>query len=150
MTMTTIRAGAQDSGRLAPLFDGYRGFYGRASDLEGAERFLRGVLERDDSIVLFAAAAEDGAVLGFVQLYRSFSSLRMRPTLVLNDLFVRPDARRRGIARSLVRAARTLAREQGAATVQLETAKSNHSARALYVSEGYALDEEFDHYSLEP
>jgi len=148
-TTITIHANAADSAKLAPLFDSYRGFYGLAPDLEGAEQFLRDRLERRDSVVLSAAAQEDGAMLGFVQLYPSFSSLRMQPTLILNDLYIRPDARRRGIARSLLKGAYALACERGAVFLYLETAKTNRAARGLYESEGYKLDVKFEHYMLE-
>ena len=46
-----------------------------------------------------ATLALDGeAALGFTQLYPSFSSVRMRPIWVLNDLFV-AEGGRRGTAR---------------------------------------------------
>ena len=147
--ITISRAEAGDSARLAPLFDSYRGFYELAADLEGAERFLRERLERKDSIVLYATAQESRAILGFVQLYPCFSSLRMQPTLILNDLYVHQDARRRGIARSLLQGAYALACERGAVFLHLETAKTNRAARGLYESEGYELDRKYEHYNLE-
>ena len=148
-SVITVRAATTDSTRLAPLFDSYRGFYGRPSDLVGAERFLWRRLQDGDSIVLYATAPGETSVFGFVQLYPTFSSLFMRPALVLNDLYVLPGPRRRGVARSLLRAAFDVAREQGAAYLQLQTERTNVAARRLYESEGYRLDEAFDHYELE-
>ncbi len=145
-TITTLRATAADSARLAPLFDSYRGFYGWRPDPEGAERFLRQRLEDQDSLVLYAIADGAGPVLGFVQLYPSFSSLSMRPTFILNDLYVCPEARRRGIARTLLQDVHTTARELGAVSLQLETARSNAGARYLYESEGYRLEQDFVQY----
>lgn len=145
--VTVIRAEPRDASRLAPLFDAYRGFYGATADLPGAERFLRQRLESGESVLLYAEQA--GEALGFVQLYPSFSSVRMRRTFILNDLFVVSGTRRCGIGRRLLREAALMARQAGAAWLQLETAKSNHTARALYLSEGYRLEQAFEQYSLE-
>lgn len=50
----------------------------------------------------------------------------------LGNLAVRPDARRRGLGRRLVRAACGAARRAGARTLYLEVRESNEAARSLY------------------
>ena len=75
---------------LAPLFDGYRQFYGRASDPAAAEAFLRARFDHGES-VLFLATDDSGRPLGFTQLYPSFSSVSLARVFILNDLFVVPD-----------------------------------------------------------
>ena len=50
---------------------------------------------------------------------------------------VAPEARRRGAARALLRAAIAAAAERGATTLYLEVSAANSVARALYVSEGF-------------
>jgi ribosomal protein S18 acetylase RimI-like enzyme len=142
-----LRASLLDTLKLAPLFDAYRSFYGQAPDPEGARRFLEDRLGRRESSLLFAE--EEGEALGFAQLYPSFSSVRMRSALILNDLYVIPAARRRGVARELLSAARVLAQDHGAAMVQLETACANAAAQALYLGEGYVQEQGFEHYVLE-
>jgi ribosomal-protein-alanine N-acetyltransferase len=52
-------------------------------------------------------------------------------------LAVRPEHRRRGHARALVRAALDLAAAKGAATVHLEVRPSNEAALSLYLSLGF-------------
>ena len=71
------RAALSDADALAPLFDAYRGFYGRPSDLPLARRFLAERLGRGESVVLFAV--DETTPCGFTQLYPLFSSLRCRP-----------------------------------------------------------------------
>ena len=140
------RAVVSDADALAPLFDAYRGFYGRPSDLPLARGFLAERLGRGESVVLFAV---DGtSPCGFTQLYPLFSSLRCRPIWMLSDLFVVPDRRGGGVGRRLMEAARAFAREQGAASIELDTAHSNTTAQALYESLGYERDLEFRHYVL--
>lgn len=146
MRVTIIRAEADAVALAAPLFDRYRQFYGQAADLAGAAAFLAERLGRGESVVYLAL--DGAAAVGFVQLYPSFSSVRLRPIWVLNDLFVAESARRQGVARRLLDAARDLARSTGAARLTLSTAKDNAAARSLYLSLGYRVDEAFDHLEL--
>lgn len=142
------RAGPDDLEALVPLFDAYRGFYRRPSDAAGARAFLRARLERGDSVVFLA---EDGErALGFVQLYPTFSSVRMGRWWVLNDLFVAPEARRRGVGRALMERAARHAAETGAEGMELATEKTNERAAALYRSLGWEREEELDRYELFP
>jgi ribosomal protein S18 acetylase RimI-like enzyme len=87
--------------------------------------------------------------VGFTQLYPLFSSVRMRPTWRLNDLFVAREARGRGVARALMAAAEAHARSTGAAWVDLETETSNAAAQALYDGLGWARDTEHVYFSRE-
>ena len=97
----TIRmATSDDLEGLTALFDGYRRFYGNLSDIEGARRFLAARLAASESVVFVAARA--GVLVGFTQLYPSFSSGSMRRLWILNDLFVAPAARRNGIGGALM------------------------------------------------
>ena len=139
MTDTTIsRAGPADLDALAQLFDAYRQFYGQASDVPRARDWLRSRLRVGESVVLLARRG--GAMLGFVQLYPMFSSVRTAKTWILNDLYVDPAARRGGIARNLLDAAAKFAREDGAAGISLETTQDNAAARALYRAAGWNED----------
>lgn len=141
------RAKPGDAERVAPLFDAYRQFYGLAPDPALSCRFIAERLERDESIVLLAQTAE-GAAVGFVQMYPTFSSLRAARVLVLYDLYVAPAARRSGVARSLMEAAVAEARTSGAVALTLQTARTNHAAQRLYESLGWKRDEEFCEYGL--
>lgn len=137
-----------DVDRVAPLFDAYRQFYGLPADLALARRFLSERLSTGESVVLQASDA-DGTVLGFVQMYPSFSSLRAARIYVLYDLFVVPAARGHGVGRALMRAAAEQARRNGAVALVLSTAKTNLSAQGLYESLGWRRDDDFYEYWLE-
>ena len=139
MTELSIsRAGPADLDALALLFDAYRQFYGQATDVPRARDWLRSRLRVGESVVLLARRG--GAMLGFVQLYPMFSSVRTAKTWILNDLYVDANARRGGIARSLLDAAAKFAREDGAAGISLETTQDNAAARALYRAAGWNED----------
>jgi ribosomal protein S18 acetylase RimI-like enzyme len=140
-------AQARDLGEVARLFDAYRQFYGQTADLEAAQAFLRARFERHESVLLVAEAG--AGLCGFTQLYPTFCSVAAAPVFVLYDLFVEPDARRGGVGRALLRAAREHARACGAVRLELATARVNAPAQALYQSEGWVRDEEFYRYSLD-
>lgn len=64
--------------------------------------------------------------------------------LEVRRMFVRPDCRRRGIARALVRALVARARAQGATTVRLVTGDRQPAAVALYLEAGFSQVPGFD------
>lgn len=125
---------------LHQLFDRYRQFYGKPSDLALAERFVKARLENNET--RFFVAVEDNApreplACGFTQLFPSFSSVSGTRILILNDLYVLPEVRQKGVGRALMRAARDYARDTGYGGIKLETQDTNTIGQALYESEGY-------------
>jgi GNAT superfamily N-acetyltransferase len=116
-------------------------------DLDGARRFLAERLGRGEWVIY--AVAEGGRAPGFTQLYPSFSSVSMRPTWFLNDLFVAEGARRRGVGGRLLRAARDRAIKTGAARFALSTAVTNTAAQALYERDGWRRGTAYFHSECE-
>jgi len=133
---------------LSKLFDAYRVFYEKYSDLSGAEIFLKERLDKEDSAI-FAAESTVGDLVGFTQLYPLFSSTRMQKLWLLNDLFINPDFRGKGISILLIEAAKTLCRETNSCGLVLETAKTNIIGNALYPKTGFQLDTEHNYYFWE-
>ena len=136
VTVTPVQPADLDA--LATLFDAYRQFYGQPSDVAAGREWLRTRLRFGESRVLIARRG--GEAVGFVQLYPMFSSVRMARTWILNDLFVLPATRRQGVARQLLDTAAEFARKDGAAAIQLETARDNTAARATYRDAGWHED----------
>jgi len=136
-----------DVAALAPLFDAYRVFYEQASDLTLAQRFLDERLRRGESTIFVAEEGSDA--VGFTQLYPSFSSTRAARIYVLNDLYVAPSHRRRGVGRLLLERAAQFGREQGAVRLALTTMHTNLTAQRLYESVGWKLDEQFRTYTIQ-
>jgi ribosomal protein S18 acetylase RimI-like enzyme len=140
-------AEARDLDQLAELFDQYRQFYECPPDLGAAKNWLAENLERGRSTLF---AADNGSqLLGFTQLYPALCSVDLVDYFVLYDLYVIEAARRQGIARALMKAASEWAKTQGAARLDLETARDNYPGQALYRDLGYELDEVFLKFSLD-
>jgi GNAT superfamily N-acetyltransferase len=131
---------------LVPLFDAYRQFYRQPSDLERARRFLSERLEREQSVIFLAFAGGDA--IGFTQLYPSFSSSAMARIFILNDLYVTPEARRRGVGTVLLEAAARYGRQTGALRLVLSTEITNTTAQSVYERAGWKRDTVFCVYQL--
>lgn len=150
--MKILRATPKNLEQLVPLFDAYRVFYEQASDVELARAFLSRHFSEQTSVIFLALSDKDGDEvaqgIGFSQLYRSFSSVAARHLWILNDLYVAPSARRQGVARQLMEAARAFAKADGALRLVLETAADNVQAQTLYDNLGYSKEQGVCHYAL--
>jgi ribosomal protein S18 acetylase RimI-like enzyme len=130
-----------DADLLVPLFDAYRQFYRQPSDPERGRRFLRERFEHNDSAIFLAF--DDAVAIGFTQLYPSFSSGAMAVIFILNDLFVAPEARRRGAGAALLQAAAQYGSRAGARRLVLSTEINNATAQSLYERAGWKRNTDF-------
>lgn len=146
--IVTRQAILDDLDALIPLFDAYRQFYKKPSDLLAARAFLRDKFDHGESVIFLAW---DGArPVGFTQLFPSFSSVSMARTFLLNDLFVAPSHRRRGVGALLLDAAVRHGRALGAVRLSLSTHVSNTTAQATYQAQGWQRDTDFLVYHFLP
>lgn len=136
-----------DLDALAPLFDGYRQFYGQPANVAAGRDFLEARMRGNESVILLASQA--GRAVGFSQLYPIFSSVSMRRAWLLNDLFVDLAARGQGVGEALLDAAAAHGRTSGAAWLMLQTAHDNTPAQRLYARAGWQLDQQFHTYILD-
>ncbi|EMC0406847.1 GNAT family N-acetyltransferase [Vibrio fluvialis] len=143
--MQVVQATSSDLSAVAELFDAYRQFYNQPANLSAARDFIAQRLDTRDSVIF--VMQHDSELLGFAQLYPSFSSVAMKRMWYLNDLFVASAARRQGVAGLLLTHIRHYAKETQALTVKLATAVDNEQAKALYESHGYVKVTAFDHYT---
>jgi len=83
----------------------------------------------------FVAENADG-VLGMVTYSRRIITGWNTPTVLVQDLFVEPAYRSRGVARALLGCVAALARELGSPIVEL-TVRSDNPARIFYQRNGF-------------
>lgn len=145
-SMQIRRASVEHLDALVPLFDAYRQFYRQPSAPEQAYRFLLDRFEHKESIIFLALT--ETAAIGFTQLYPSFSSAAMSRIFILNDLFVAPEARRRGAGTALLQAAAEYGRRAGAVRLVLSTELTNTGAQSVYEKAGWKRDTVFCTYHL--
>ncbi|REB07284.1 GNAT family N-acetyltransferase [Sporosarcina sp. BI001-red] len=144
--MEIYQATIEDLEGVSKLFNSYRMFYEKTSDLEGARIYIKERLENKDSVIL--VVKKDQKYLGFTQLYPTFSSISMKTAWILNDLYIDSDARKQGIGEMLLHKAKDFAIETSAKSISLSTALDNLSAQRLYEKNGYVRDSEFCQYEL--
>ena len=122
---------------LSLLFDGYRVFYKQTSNLDAAKNFISDRLSFKDSMIF--VAADENKLLGFVQLYPRFSSIRLRRIRLLNDLFVSPEARGQHLRVRLIERAQVLAAPTNSAGLMLEKERTNTLGNKLYPKADFIL-----------
>jgi ribosomal protein S18 acetylase RimI-like enzyme len=89
-------------------------------------------------------AEADAQALGFVLVFPEYSSWRGQVGLYIQDLYVRPGARGRGLARDLLAAALAAAADWAPAYLTLMVDHCNDAAQAWYARRGFVLRERGD------
>lgn len=147
MSVRIKQAQYKDLNSMVDLFDQYRVFYRQESNKPLARDFISERLKKSDSII-FLAEDDQGRALGFTQLYPSFSSVSAKRLWILNDLFVKKEARQQGVAKMLMRTAKEHALNTQAKGLSLMTEVNNSNAQMLYESIGFKKNEDFYQYFL--
>jgi GNAT superfamily N-acetyltransferase len=125
----------EEFAELLPLIAAYQRFY-EVDEIDNDRNrfFFRRFIAPSADGQLLAARDEGAVILGYACLYWHFSSLQATETVLMNDLYVAPEARGRGIGRALIEASAAVARARGAAWLEWATAPDNHTAQRLYDS----------------
>jgi ribosomal protein S18 acetylase RimI-like enzyme len=136
----TVRpAGIADAGAAARLLHEFNTeFDAFTPGVAPLEARLRELLAAGETIVLLGGDGPDGVAV-----------LRLRPTLwtegreaYLEELYVAPERRGRGLGRALLEAAMASACEAGAVRMDLGTGETDTAARYLYESAGFSNRED--------
>jgi GNAT superfamily N-acetyltransferase len=98
------------------------------------EQRLLAMLERDDVIVLLAQ--DPPAALALVTFRPSVWDAG--PVALLEELYVRPSLRSRGIGGALLECAVSLARDRGTETFEINVDEGDVDAQRFYVAHGFA------------
>jgi GNAT superfamily N-acetyltransferase len=121
---------------LLPLIAAYQRFYEVEEIDEERNRtsFSRFLSPSEDGTLL--GAWRGGELVGYACLYWHFTSLVPAETVLMNDLYVDPEARGQGVGRALIEASAAVARERRAHHLEWATAPDNETAQRLYDSTG--------------
>lgn len=94
-------------------------------------------------------AEEDGAPAGFALYFFDYSTWLGRPGLYLEDVFVHPQYRGRGIGKALLKRLAAIALERGCARMKWEVLDWNTSAIEFYSALGAKLKQEWLNVQLD-
>ena len=147
-------ASLRDVTEVARLFNAYRAFYGEPVEETRALEFIRdrialasaqppGQFSVAQYFLAWTDSPDGRRAVGFMHLMPSTNTLAMRPIWILEDLYIEPSARRKGIAAAFLRHAEDFARGTGAERLTLTTAHDNTAAQSLYFKLGYIHEEHF-------
>jgi GNAT superfamily N-acetyltransferase len=118
---------------LLPLMRAYCDFYEVAPSDDGLEEMARALVAAPDGDgMLLVARDGDGNPVGFATVGWKWASTRGARIAVMEDLFVAPEWRGRGVADALIRRCGDRAHELGAPVLTWVTAPDNHRAQAVY------------------
>ena len=93
-------------------------------------------------------AEEDGEPIGFALFFHTFSTFLARPGLYLEDLFVLPEHRGRGVGRDLLSHLAKLAVERGCGRLEWAVLNWNNEAIRFYERLGAHPNSEWTVYRL--
>jgi GNAT superfamily N-acetyltransferase len=96
--------------------------------------------------VLFACL--DGTPVGYALFFRTFSSFVGKPSIFLEDLFVRPQVRGRGIGKRLLAHLAHLALERGCGRLEWAVLDWNQPSIGFYRSLGAVAEDDWTTYRL--
>lgn len=143
------KANTQDLDQLTNLFDQYVVFYKNPSNYEKHHAYLKERLENNEATIFVAFDDQSpDKIIGFALIYVTFSSLALNKILILNDLFVDPSGRKKGIGEKLILQTEEFAKELGSKTIRLRTAKTNTAAQKLYHKTGFVREDYLYSYDL--
>jgi GNAT superfamily N-acetyltransferase len=133
------RAQDDETETVAELLLAFRNHLGESwptdnSFVDSVERLIG----RSDTEFWLAASEQNSPPVAVCQLRFRYIVWTVSEDCWLEDLFVREDARRRGLGAALVRRALDRARERGCGRIELDTNEANGAALGLYEAHGFS------------
>ena len=148
MPLTIRFATESDVPLVLDFIKGLADYERLAHEVVATEELLRRTLfgERKVAEVLLAFDGEDA--VGFALFFHNFSTFLGRPGLYLEDLFVRPEARGRGVGRRLFVELARIARERECGRLEWWVLDWNESAIGFYRKLGAVAMDKWTVYRL--
>jgi GNAT superfamily N-acetyltransferase len=133
MTLTIRAIEEKDKDQWLKLWAGYLEFYKSTITPEQTELTWKRLINNEQKMFGFVAESEEG-VIGFTHCLFRPSTWTETDYCYLEDLFVDPNIRGKGIGRALMNKVVELAKEKNSKRVYWTTQEFNKTARVLYDS----------------
>jgi GNAT superfamily N-acetyltransferase len=130
MTYVIRDATAHDAAIVMSLVRELAEFERLAHEVAGDEAMLRDALASGHSAALLAE--ENGEAIGFALFFYNFSTFLARRGLYLEDLYVKPAHRKRGVGRAMLRRLARLAVDNGCGRFEWAVLDWNENALRFY------------------
>ncbi len=133
MTLTIRAIEEKDKSQWLKLWAGYLEFYKSIISIEQTELTWKRLINNELKMFGFVAESEEG-VIGFTHCLFRPSTWTETDYCYLEDLFVDPNIRGKGVGRALMDKVVDLAKEKKSKRVYWTTQEFNKTARVLYDS----------------
>jgi GNAT superfamily N-acetyltransferase len=133
MTLTIRAIEEKDKDQWLKLWAGYLEFYKSTISSEQTELTWKRLINNELKMFGFVAESEEG-IIGFTHCLFRPSTWTETDYCYLEDLFVDPNIRGKGIGRALMNKVVELAKEKNSKRVYWTTQEFNKTARVLYDS----------------
>ena len=144
-----IRPGEKaDVGLIADLIRGLARFEKLEHEVSMTDETLERNLFGDHRYAETLIAEDDGAPVGFALFFHSFSTFLGRPGLYLEDLFVVPEARGKGVGRKLLERLAHIAVERDCGRLEWAVLDWNKDAIRFYERLGATPNSDWTVYRL--
>jgi GNAT superfamily N-acetyltransferase len=139
----TLRfATVEDTGVILQLIRDLAEYERLSHDVVADEARIRESLFGDRRVAESLIAEDSGAAVGFALFFHNFSTFLGRPGIYLEDIYVRPAARGRGIGKALLAKLAKIAVERGCGRMEWSVLNWNEPAIGFYRGLGaLAMDE---------
>jgi ribosomal protein S18 acetylase RimI-like enzyme len=146
--MKIIRINQHYLPNLVTVFEEYRTFCNFEPSPQETHDFLAKLMQNEGSVIFIAVDPDSDSVMGFVNLYPSYSSLALKRLWILNDLGVSSDFRGKNVSKALIQRVLNFAKEAQAIRIELNTDKDNQRAMQLYRAMGFERDSDNVYYRV--
>jgi GNAT superfamily N-acetyltransferase len=137
-----------DVSTIAELIRGLARYEKLENDVVMTEALLDKALFGDRQYAEVLLAEEDGRAVGFALFFHNFSTFLGRPGIYLEDLFVLPEQRGRGIGRTLLTHLAQIAVERDCGRLEWSVLDWNRNAIGFYERIGARPNSEWTVYRL--
>lgn len=139
MTVRIVPARPEDVGTVFALVRALAEYERLSHLVTGTEEDLRGELFGAQPVIEAVVAWDDDRAVGFALFFHNYSTFLARRGLYLEDLFVVPQARGRGIGKALIAHCARVAVTRGCGRFEWSVLDWNETAIAFYRSLGAEL-----------
>jgi len=134
--MDLRRATREDAPAVLRLIRALADYEKLSHEVVASESALAETLFGPDPAAEVLLAEEGGRAVGFALFFRNYSTFLGRPGIYLEDLFVEPEWRGRGVGKALLKAVARLAVERGCGRFEWLVLDWNEPAIGFYRSLG--------------
>ena len=148
MTLHIRQAKKSDVPLIADLIRGLALYERLADEVTMTEEKLDRALFGERPYAETLIAEDDGAPVGFALFFHNFSTFLAQPGIYLEDLFVLPDARGKGVGRALLERLAQIAVERDCGRLEWAVLDWNRDAISFYESLGAKPNSEWTVYRV--